>query len=73
MSEEKKIDEESTKTVLQNPQIRKGVITAAVLILVFLLGLIPMWMTARDRGARLVETQRELKLAQLRYDCLRGH
>jgi hypothetical protein len=65
MSEEKKIDEESTKTLLQNPQVRKVVIVAAVLIVVFLLGLIPMWLTARDRGARLAETQRELKLAQL--------
>ncbi len=73
MGEEKEINEESTKTVWQNLQVRKVVIAAAVLILVFLLGLIPMWMTARDRGARLVETQRELKLAQLQNDCLRGH
>jgi len=72
MSEEKKINEESTKTVWQNPQVRKGVITAAVLISVFLLGLIPMWMTARDRGARLVETQRELTLAQLQNTIASG-
>ena len=60
------------KTVWQNPQVRKVVIAAAVLILVFLLGLIPMWMTARDRGARLVETQRELKLAQLQNTIASG-
>lgn len=60
------------KTVWQNPQVRKVVISAAVLILVFLLGLIPMWMTARDRGARLVETQRELKLAQLQNTLASG-
>ena len=72
MSEEKKINEESTKTVWQNPHVRKGVITAAVLISVFLLGLIPMWLTARDREARLVETQRELKLAQLQNTIASG-
>ena len=72
MGEEKEINEESTKTVLQNPQVRKVVFAAAVLILVFLLGLIPMWMTARDRGARLVETQRELKLAQLQNTIASG-
>ena len=31
-----------------------------------------MWMTARDRGARLVETQRELKLAQLQNTIASG-
>ena len=72
MSEEKEINEESTKTVWQNLQVRKVAIAAAVLILVFLLGLIPMWMTARDRGARLVETQRELKLAQLQNAIASG-
>ncbi|CAN5369608.1 hypothetical protein BH20ACI2_BH20ACI2_17720 [soil metagenome] len=72
MSEEKKINEESTKTVWQNPKVRKVVIVAAVLIVVFLLGLIPMWLTARDRGARLAETQRELKLAQLQNTIASG-
>ena len=72
MSGEKKIDEESTKTLLQNPQVRKVVIVAAVLIVVFLLGLIPMWLTARDRGARLAETQRELKLEQLQNTIASG-
>ena len=65
MSAEKRTNEKSTKTFWQNPQVRKVVIYAAVLIIVFLLGFIPMWLTARERGARLAETQRELKLAQL--------
>jgi flagellar biosynthesis/type III secretory pathway M-ring protein FliF/YscJ len=62
---EKETNEKDTKTIWQNPQVRKGVIYAAVLIVVFLLGLIPMWLTASERGARLAETQRELKIAQM--------
>ncbi len=65
MSEEKKTNEKNTETIWQNPQVRKAVIYAAVLIVVFLLGFIPMWLTASDRGVRLAETQRELKLAQM--------
>lgn len=65
MSAEKRINEKSTNTIWQNPQVRKVVIYAAVLIVVFLLGFIPMWLTARKGVARLAETQRELKLAQM--------
>lgn len=65
MSAEKSTNEKNTKTFWQNPQVGKVIIYAAVLIVVFLLGFIPMWMTARERGARLAETQQELKLAQL--------
>lgn len=65
MSAEKRTNEKSTKTIWQNPQVRKVVIYAAVLIVVFLLGFIPMWLTVRERGARLAETQQELTLAQI--------
>lgn len=65
MNAEKRTSEQSTKTIWQNPQVRKLASYAAVLIVVFLLGLIPMWLTARERGERLAETQRELKIAQM--------
>ncbi len=65
MSAEKSTNKTSTKTFWQNPQVTKGIIYAAILIGVFLLGLIPMWLTARERAVRLAETHQELKLAQL--------
>ena len=65
MNAEKRTNEQSTKHGWQNPQVKKLVNYAAVLIVGFLLGLIPMWLTARERGERLAETQREVKLAQL--------
>jgi len=65
MSAEKSTNEKSTKTIWQNPQVRKVVIYAVVLIVVFLLGLIPMWLTARERAFNLAETQRQLKVAEM--------
>lgn len=65
MSAEKRTNEQNTKTGEQNPQVKKLVSYAAVLIVGFLLGFIPMWLTARERGEQLAGTQRELKLAQM--------
>ncbi len=55
---------ESKVNIWQNPLVIMGALAAA-LIIVFLLGLIPMWLTASERANRLAETQRELKVAQL--------
>ena len=43
-------DEESGKAVWRNPLVRKVAVSAAALLVAFLLGLIPMWLVARDRA-----------------------
>lgn len=65
MNVEKTTNEKITKGISQNPLVRKVAISAGVLLIVFLLGLIPMWLTARNRAYQLAQTQRELKLAQM--------
>ena len=44
---------------------RRIVIYAAVLVFVFLLGLIPMWFKASEHAGNLAATQRELRLLQM--------
>lgn len=65
METEKSIDERTTKTVQRNPLFKKIGLYAIGLIVGFLLGFIPMWMTARERGRQLAEAQQELRLARL--------
>jgi hypothetical protein len=43
-------------------------IYAAVLVAVFLLGLVPMWLSARSRGRERDEARRELRLSKLEND-----
>lgn len=57
--------EEKLKAIWRNPLFRKVVIYAAVLLVVFLLGFIPMWLTARERARTLADAQRQLKLARM--------
>ena len=47
------------------PSRRRVIIYAAVLVAVFLLGLVPMWLTARQRGADRDVAQRNLRLCRL--------
>lgn len=65
MNIEKKTDEKSPNPIWQNSLIGKIAIYAAVLLVVFLLGFVPMWLTARERAYNLAETQRQLKAAQM--------
>lgn len=65
MNAEKQTVEKSPNPA-QNPFIRKTAIYAAVLLVVFLLGFVSVWLTARNRVWDLAETRRQLKLAQMR-------
>lgn len=45
--------------------MRRILIYAGVLLVVFLLGFVPMWLKARAAGNRLAETERDLTLARI--------
>lgn len=47
------------------PVIRRVGIYAAILLVVFLFGFVPMWLRARESASRLAETERQLSLAQM--------
>ncbi|HAR94590.1 MAG TPA: hypothetical protein DCR97_01285 [Deltaproteobacteria bacterium] len=64
MSEENSISGKNPEPIQQNGP-RKAIIYASVVVIAFLLGLIPMWMTAYGRGKALGETQRDLKRSQI--------
>lgn len=53
-----------------NPLIRRLAIYAVVLIVGFLLGLVPMWLSARSRAAERDTAQRDLRLCQLERNLL---
>jgi len=50
---------------MQNERARRIAIYAAILLGVFLLGLVPMWMTARERGRERDAAQSALRVGQL--------
>jgi len=52
-------------SVWQNERVRRITIYAGVLLGVFLLGLVPMWLTARTCGRELEATQRTLRVSGL--------
>ncbi len=47
---------------------RRFIIYAVVLVAVFLIGLVPMWLVARQRGAQLDVAERNLRLCRLEND-----
>jgi biopolymer transport protein ExbB/TolQ len=53
------------KPIKPSLPLRRIVIYAAVLLVVFLLGLIPMWLKAGERASDLAAAQRELRLLQM--------
>lgn len=65
MSEENSNNGKDVKPIRQNGQTRKAIIYASLIVIAFLLGLIPMWITAYERGKALVEAQRELKRSRI--------
>ena len=56
------------KPVNSSPVIRRILIYAGVLLIVFLLGLVPMWLKARSANNRLAEAERHLILAKMQND-----
>ncbi len=52
------------------PLIRRLAIYAVVLVVGFLLGLIPMWLSARSRAAERDTAQRDLRLCRLERSLL---
>src|SRR5690349_4484893 len=53
------------RPVKSNPLMRRVLIYAVVLVVVFLLGFVPMWLKARAAGNRLAETEQNLTLARI--------
>ena len=49
----------------QNGRMMRVAIFAGVLLAVFLLGLVPMWLSARESASQLAETRRDLRLLQI--------
>jgi hypothetical protein len=50
------------------PRIRRFVIYAGVLLVVFLLGFIPMWLKAHQCSQKLAEVERNLTLVRMQSD-----
>jgi hypothetical protein len=65
MSAEKQPEAIRSETSQKNSQLIRVGIYAGVLLVVFLLGLIPMWLTARESASQLTQVRRELKLLQI--------
>lgn len=53
------------RPVKSNPLMRRILIYAGVLLIVFLLGFVPMWLKARAANARLTETEGHLALSRI--------
>lgn len=48
--------------------MRRYIIYAVVLLIVFLLGLVPMWLKARTAASNLAETEHQLVLSKMQND-----
>jgi hypothetical protein len=60
MSED--VEPVSTKST---PETRRFIISAGVLLVVFLLGLVPMWLQARASAGRLAEAEHQLTIIRM--------
>jgi len=56
------------KPVRSSSWLRRYLIFAGVLLIVFLLGLVPMWLKARTATNSLADTQHQLALAKMQND-----
>ena len=52
-------------SIWQNERVRRVILYAAVLLVAFLLGLVPMWMTARARAQERDTAQAALRISTL--------
>jgi hypothetical protein len=68
MSDEEVQAKIPAKPVRQTPMIQRIAIYAAVLLLVFLLGFVPMWLKVRRCSETLAKTEHELVLIRLQND-----
>ena len=53
------------KPVKSTHWMRRVIIYAALLLIAFLLGFVPMWLTSRESSSRLSEAEHQLSLAQM--------
>lgn len=60
-------DERETISRRENPW-RRFAIYALILVVVFMLGLVPMWLTARNRAKERDDARRELRLSEMEND-----
>jgi hypothetical protein len=66
MSSEKQSDDTSrSSSIWQNERVRRGILYGAVLLGAFLLGLVPMWLTVRERGRELKTVRATLQASAL--------
>ena len=56
---------ESGNSMMQSQRVRRLLIYALVLLIVFLLGLVPMWMTSRERARERDTAQAALRISSL--------
>jgi hypothetical protein len=56
------------KPIKSSSGMRRYIIYAAVLVIVFLLGLIPMWLKARTAQSSLAEAEHQLALCKMHSD-----
>jgi uncharacterized protein with PIN domain len=56
------------RPIKSTPVARRFIIYGGVLLVVFLLGLIPMWIQARASNGRLAEAERQLTLVRMQSD-----
>jgi hypothetical protein len=52
-------------SIWQNERVRRVLLYAAALLIAFLLGLVPMWMTAHERGRERDAAQAALRISTL--------
>lgn len=64
MSEDEKRIEGENGSFMQRPGVRRALLIAGGVVVAFLIGLVPMWMTARERASTLSETQSRLSAVQ---------
>ena len=57
-----------SKPIKSSSGIQRYIIYAGVLLVVFLLGLIPMWLKARTAASSLENTERQLVLSKMQSD-----
>lgn len=62
----------SGNPIWQNERVRQLILYAAVLLGVFLLGLVPMWMTARERARERDTAQAALRISSLQNTLANG-
>jgi uncharacterized protein with PIN domain len=61
-------DDLEPKPIKSSPVMQRILVYAGVLLIVFLLGLVPMWLKARAASNRLAEAERHLILARIQND-----